>query len=79
MRCLEHDRGADHVDPRTQDRIRLDERDLEGGQVDDVRDAVVDHGALEILRRRDIAVHDVHASQLILGHDQVQSVRTSAS
>ena len=43
--------------------------------MDDVRDLVVDHGALELLRRRDVAMHHVHASQLILGHDQVHSMR----
>jgi hypothetical protein len=69
---LQHDRRADHVDPGAEDRVGTDERHLEGGEVDDVGDAVVDHSPLEGALVRDVAGDDVDVGELFWPHDQVR-------
>ena len=68
----------DHVDERPERWIRPAERDLEGGQVDDVRDPVRVEGGLDRSEVRDVAADERDRAKLLVGHDRAQAAWIAA-
>ena len=58
---VEHVDGAPDVDRRPDDRIALDHRNQQCGEVDDVRDPVLVEHPLERFAIGDVALHEVTA------------------
>ena len=73
LRRLEDVDSAGHVHLCPEHRVGLAERDLEGGQVDDVRDPVVGDRVRDRLRLGDVAPDKGHGRELLLARDQVQA------
>ncbi len=69
---------ADHVDECSERRIRTGERDLEGGQVDHVRDPVFGERPLDRRQVRDVAGDEGDRRQLVVGHDLGESPPVAA-
>ena len=75
---LEQVDRADDVDERAERRIRARERDLEGGEVDHVRDPVLVERPLDGRQVGDVAGDERGGRELVVGHDLGQPASVAA-